>query len=77
MTQIVCGVSICFDNSRHFRMSDFGLSTQKSANTKTFWFGVYWEKAEFGLEGSKSSHKIEEEHTAYAVCKETDRGSLN
>lgn len=28
MTQIVCGVSICCDNSRHFRISDFGLSTQ-------------------------------------------------
>lgn len=28
MTQIVCGVSICYNNSRHFRMSDFGLSTQ-------------------------------------------------
>jgi hypothetical protein len=33
-------------------------------------------KAGFGLEGSKSSHKIPEEYTVYVVYKETDGRSF-
>lgn len=70
MTQIVLRVSICLNNSEHFRISDFGLSTQCLSIQRHPDWGPIRNKLGFCLEGSKSSHKIQQKYIHYALHKD-------
>lgn len=58
MTQIVCGVSICYDNSRHFRMSDFGLSTQSLPIQRRSDLGCTGRKLDLGWKAANQAIKL-------------------
>lgn len=58
MTQIVCGVSICYDNSRHFRMSDFGLSTQSLPIQRRSDLGCTARKLDLGWKAANQAIKL-------------------
>lgn len=67
MTQIIFGVSICLNNSKHFRISDFGLSTQRLPIQRHPDLGAFRNKIGFWLESSKSSHNTKGRHIDYAL----------
>lgn len=58
MTQIVCGVSICCDNSIHFRMSDFGLSTQSLPIQRRSDLGCTGKRLGFGWKAASQGIKL-------------------
>lgn len=70
MTEIVFRVSICCNNSEHFRISDFGLSTQRLPIQRHPHLVSIRNKLGFCLEGSKSSSKIQWKYIYYALHKD-------
>lgn len=76
MTQIIFGVSICCNNSRDLRISEFGPRTQCLPIQRHTDLGSIKNELSFGLKGSKSSHKIQQTYIDCTLYKDAGSGFI-